>query len=402
MPTSYAQMGYKWGVFFQIFYASVGIFTCYLLARLYVEYRTRKEREGVDFSKHVIQYHEVLGSLVGNWAKRASLFFNIVTVGALSVVQIIACASNAYYLNPNHDKRTWTIVFGAVSTLVVFLPTIHNYRVWSLMGVLTTTYTAWFMFISALVHGQTKGATHAGPFNIVSFFTGTTNILFASGGHAITIEIMHAMWRPARFKYVYVFCCLYVLSITVPHSVTVYWAFGDVLLHKNNAFAVFAPSHARSTAIVFMIMHQAVAFGLFSMPLMLFWEKLLGLHYSHYLVRTACRVPVALLLWLLALAFPFFGPLNSMIGALFMSFSVFIVPCVAYIITFWTPKSRQNEAETPSKFRRLIGWWGIVAISSLIVVIVAALGSGLGSYASVENIIQQIHQFGLFDKCYQC
>ena len=38
------------------------------------------------------QYHEVLGSLVGNWAKRASLFFNIVTVGALSVVQIIACA----------------------------------------------------------------------------------------------------------------------------------------------------------------------------------------------------------------------------------------------------------------------------------------------------------------------
>ena len=34
---------------------------------------------------------------------------------------------------------------------------------------------------------QTKGATHAGPFNIVSFFTGTTNILFASGGHAITM-----------------------------------------------------------------------------------------------------------------------------------------------------------------------------------------------------------------------
>jgi auxin influx carrier (AUX1 LAX family) len=69
-------------------------------------------------------------------------------------------------------------------------------------------------------------------------------------------EIMHSMWRPARFKYVYVFCCLYVLSITIPHSVTVYWAFGDTLLHKNNAFAVFKPSNARSAAIVMMIMHQ--------------------------------------------------------------------------------------------------------------------------------------------------
>jgi hypothetical protein len=34
-----------------------------------------------------VQYHEVLGSLVGLWAQRVALFFNIVTV-----VQIIACA----------------------------------------------------------------------------------------------------------------------------------------------------------------------------------------------------------------------------------------------------------------------------------------------------------------------
>lgn len=62
----------------------------------------------------------------------------------------------------------------------------------------------------------------------------------------------------------------------------------------------------------------------------------------------------------------------------------------------------QNEAETPSKFRQLIGWWGLVAISSLVVLAVAVLGTGLGSYASVENIIQQIKSFGVFDKCYQC
>jgi hypothetical protein len=40
----------------------------------------------------LVQYHEVLGSLVGPWAQRVALFFNVITVGAVAVVQIIACA----------------------------------------------------------------------------------------------------------------------------------------------------------------------------------------------------------------------------------------------------------------------------------------------------------------------
>jgi auxin influx carrier (AUX1 LAX family) len=402
MPTSYSQMGYKWGVFFQIFYFSIGMYTCYLLARLYVEYRVRKERDGVDFNRHVIQYHEVLGSLVGLWAQRVALFFNIVTVGAVAVVQIIACASNAYYLNPHHNKRTWTIVFGAISLVVILLPTIHNFRIWSFLGVLTTTYTAWYMFSTSIAHGQVPNVKHSAPIDLQSFFTGTTNILFASGGHAITIEIMHAMWKPAKYKYVYIACCFYVFSITIPHSLAVYWAFGDELLHKNNAFAVLPSSNARSTAIIFMIMHQAVAFGLYIMPLNFMWEKLWGVHQSPYLVRVLVRLPVVLLLWFLALAFPFFGPLNSLIGSLFMSFSTFIIPSIAYIITFWTPKARENEAEKPNKPRRIVGWRGMVVLNLMVVLLIFTLGTGFGSWASVEDVIDQIKTFGVFQKCYQC
>lgn len=71
-------------------------------------------------------------------------------------------------------------------------------------------------------------------------------------------EIMHAMWRPVRYKYVYVFTCFYVWSITIPHCLAVYWAFGDQLLHKNNAFAVVPSSNFRSAAIVMMIIHQVL------------------------------------------------------------------------------------------------------------------------------------------------
>lgn len=43
------------GILFQLFYGLMGSWTAYLISILYVEYRTRKEREKVDFRNHVIQ-----------------------------------------------------------------------------------------------------------------------------------------------------------------------------------------------------------------------------------------------------------------------------------------------------------------------------------------------------------
>jgi len=73
------------------------------------------------------------------------------------------------------------------------------------------------------------------------------------------------------------------------------------------------------------------------------WEKYWGLHQAHYLKRVLIRLPIGILLWFIALMIPFFGPLNSIIGSLFMSFSVFIIPAVAYNITFWNPKAREVQ-----------------------------------------------------------
>jgi len=43
------------GILFQLFYGILGSWTAYLISILYVEYRTRKEREKVNFRSHVIQ-----------------------------------------------------------------------------------------------------------------------------------------------------------------------------------------------------------------------------------------------------------------------------------------------------------------------------------------------------------
>lgn len=55
LPYSFSQLGMLSGILFQIFYGLMGSWTAYLISILYVEYRTRKEREKADFRNHVIQ-----------------------------------------------------------------------------------------------------------------------------------------------------------------------------------------------------------------------------------------------------------------------------------------------------------------------------------------------------------
>jgi len=62
----------------------------------------------------------------------------------------------------------------------------------------------------------------------------------------------------------------------------------------------------------------------------------------------------------------------------------------------------QNEAEKPNKPRRIVGWQGMVVLNLMVVLLIFTLGTGFGSWASVEDVIDQIKTFGVFQKCYQC
>lgn len=75
-------------------------------------------------------------------------------------------------------------------------------------------------------------------------------------------EILESMRRPSKFKFVYVLVCVYTLCITIPSAVAVYWAYGDVLLSRSNAFAVLPSSGWRTFAIASMVIHQVTTLHL--------------------------------------------------------------------------------------------------------------------------------------------
>ncbi|CAL4932875.1 unnamed protein product [Urochloa decumbens] len=401
LPYSFAQLGMLSGILFQLFYGLLGSWTAYLISILYLEYRTRKERDKVDFRNHVIQWFEVLDGLLGRHWRNAGLAFNCTFLLFGSVIQLIGCASNIYYVNDRLDKRTWTYIFGACCATTVFIPSFHNYRVWSFLGLVMTTYTAWYIAVASLLNGQVEGVAHSGPTRIVLYFTGATNILYTFGGHAVTVEIMHAMWRPQKFKSIYLLATVYVLTLTLPSAAAAYWAFGDALLTHSNALALLPRTAFRDAAVVLMLIHQFITFGFACTPLYFVWEKLIGLHDCRSLCkRAAARLPVVVPIWFLAIIFPFFGPINSAVGSLLVSFTVYIIPALAHMVTFRSPQSRENAVERPPKFAG--GWTGAYVINSFVVAWVLVVGFGFGGWASITNFVQQVNTFGLFAKCYQC
>ncbi|CAK9227929.1 unnamed protein product, partial [Sphagnum troendelagicum] len=401
LPYSFSQLGYPSGILLQLFYGTIGCWSCYMITCLYVEYRTRKEREGVLFKNHVIQWFEVLDGLLGPYWKAAGLFFNCTFLLFGGVIQLIACASNIYLLNDHLDKREWTYIFGACCMVTVLIPSFRNYRLWSFFGLIMISYTAWYMTIASLVHGQVPNVVHSAPTAKVPYFTGATNILYTFGGHAVTVEIMHAMWKPVKFKYVYVFATLYVFTLTIPSAIAVYWAFGDLLLKNTNALSLLPRSGARDLAVVLMLIHQFITVGFAVTPLYFVWEKLIGIHTSkNMLLRAVCRMPVILPVWFFAIAFPFFGPINSTVGALLVTFTVYIIPCTAHMSVFYTAKARQNAVVRPPSF--MPSWTAVYIINIFIVIWIVVIGIGWGGWASVTTFKDQVKTFGVFAPCYQC
>lgn len=71
---------------------------------------------------------------------------------------------------------------------------------------------------------------------------------------------MHAMWKPQKFKYIYLIATLYVFTLTLPSASAMYWAFGDQLLNHSNAFSLLPKTRWRDAAVILMLIHQVSIF----------------------------------------------------------------------------------------------------------------------------------------------
>jgi auxin influx carrier (AUX1 LAX family) len=397
LPNVFSKTGFVGGVVLEVLFATLALYTNYLLVSMHAQHRHNMKVENTakhNDPYHIVSYHEIMGSLVGKKFKLSSLTVVFFALLGLSTVQIIATASNCYLLSEHISKRTWALIWGAIFSLIAFVPTFRHYRAISVLGILTTTYTAWYMTATSIIVGPGEDTVHDAPQNVESFFQGFVQLLFVYGGHSSNIEVADVMDNPASYDTSYFWSYIYVFTLTMPNAVTAYHTYGQEARYNTNAFALFPQSTARDFGIIMMSLHQAVAFGLFAGPLFHMWEKLIGIHDKPFVLRAFARLPLCGMMLLLAVAFPFWGAINGILGAFTTSFGTYIIPTIGYNLAFQSSEQLIKQPIMNFKFMRVLNW--AVAMFVLIG------GVGFGGYTSIKNFIQQLDHFDYFSECYQC
>ncbi|MFS7923948.1 putative amino acid transporter, transmembrane domain-containing protein [Helianthus anomalus] len=96
-------------------------------------------------------------------------------------------------------------------------------------------------------------------------------------------------------------------------------------------------------------------------------------------LRAVARLPVVIPIWFLAIIFPLFGPINSAVGALLVSFTVYMNLAIAHMLTYRTPSACQNAAEKPPRF--MSSWVAMYVLNAFVVVWILVVGFGFGGWA---------------------
>ncbi|KAK3008741.1 hypothetical protein RJ639_013179 [Escallonia herrerae] len=156
------------------------------------------------------------------------------------------------------------------------------------------------------------------------------------------------------------------------------------LLNHSNAFALLPKTCWRNAAVILMLIHQVIdycstvsspalsllilvpvncavfvflteiewrnvvlvaqfiTFGFACTPLYFVGEKVIGMHDTRSIcLRALARLPVVIPIWFLAIIFPFFGPINAAVGAFLVTFTVYIIPSLAHMLTYRKASARQ-------------------------------------------------------------
>lgn len=182
LPHSLRQTGLVAGISLLLLFASLAMWTVYLMVCLYLDHKNREIKRGAwyerpdevsgdnsdttDHNGHgraprrravAVQYHEVMGDASYRWLGTFSKIVVVIALGGLAVAQIIASSSNFHGMIPGVSKRDWAFVFGGIAMTMSLLPSFRNFRAFSFLALVATTFTAWFMVAAGIKGSGGRG-----------------------------------------------------------------------------------------------------------------------------------------------------------------------------------------------------------------------------------------------------
>lgn len=396
LPYAFTLLGWTAGIFFLVIAAMVTFYSYNLLSRV-LEHQAQLGNRQLRFRDMA---RDILGPRWGRYFVGPIQF--AVCYGAVVACTLLGgqCMKAIYVLsNPNGSMKLYefVIIFGCFMLILAQIPSFHSLRHINLVSlVLCLLYSACAAAGSIYIGNSSKG-----PEKNYSLKGDTENRLFGifnalsiiatTYGNGIIPEIQATLAPPVKGKMFKGLSVCYTVVIVTFFSVAIsgYWAFGNqseglILSNFVDNGKPLVPKWFIYMTNVFTIVQLSAVGVVYLQPTNEVLEQTFGDPKSpefsnrNVIPRLISRSLAITISTIIAAMLPFFGDINSLIGAFGFMPLDFVLPVVFYNLTF-----------KPSK-RSLIFWLNVT-----IAVVFSALGA-IAAIAAVRQIILDAKNYQLF------
>jgi amino acid permease len=296
-----------------------------------------------------------------------------VTLVGVAIVYLVLIGENLHSLFPHSiAPRVGVVIAGCVVWGHVFLKTLREVGILSAFNVCVAVALFVVVVVESLTHGP-------GPEVVVettvvrwsvSLGTSFAAFSFSYGVHPLLPSMYESMAKPQQYAPMLLATFGCVLLFYIPMSAIGYSVYGDTV--KSVIYENLPRGPAVTAIIVAVTVHVICSYAIIISASEQAIERKFTVEErgSPLLWRVALRTAVTVFTTSVAVAMAnVFGPFLDLVSSVTSSFTVFILPCLMYMRMFRGEISPVGYA-----------WNGLV-------VLIAMLGGGFGTYSAIKEII---------------
>ncbi|XP_058751036.1 GABA transporter 1-like [Vicia villosa] len=396
LPYAFTFLGWTAGIFFLVIAAMVTFYS-YNLLSLVLEHQAKLGNRQLRFRDMA---RDILGPKWGRYFVGPIQFAVCYGVVVACILLGGQCMKAIYVLsNPNGSTKLYefVIIFGCFMLILAQIPSFHSLRHINLVSlVLCLLYSAFAAAGSIYIGNSSKGpeknySIKGDTENRVFGIFNALSIIATTYGNGIIPEIQATLAPPVKGKMFKGLSVCYAIVIVTFFTVTIsgYWAFGNesqglILSNFVDNGKPLLPKWFIIMSNAFTIAQLSAVSAVYLQPTNEVLEQTFGDPKSpqfstrNVIPRVISRSIAITIATIIAAMLPFFGDINSLIGAFGFMPLDFVLPVIFYNLTF-----------KPSK-RSTIFWLNVT-----IAVVFSILGA-IAAIAAVRQIVLDAKNYQLF------